>query len=297
MPLLQRIASPAILLYSAHLPDHRGKWRVVNALLRGARMDDLHRGHEVTARRRGLTWRLDTACWVQRTVFYTGQWDEEELRLVLSLLPADGVFLDVGAYFGWYALNVAHSRPHARVLAFEPVPASQDHLEENRVRNGLTNVRLVRAAVGAEPGEAEMALPPPTNGGSAHLSMEGAGGHVRVPVTTLDAFAAEERLPRIDMVKIDVEGAELEVLRGAEGVLRRFRPLLLVELNPSALRRRGAEPNALLDALAALGYETWEVGRRGRLFPFAVADLARPELRRGYVNLFCRAAPAQEDAA
>ncbi|HEX6909880.1 MAG TPA: hypothetical protein VF142_05785, partial [Longimicrobium sp.] len=111
--LLQRIASPAILLYSARLPDHPGKWRVVNALLRGARMDDLHRGRERLARRRGVTWTLDTACWVQRTVFYTGDWDGDELRLVLSLLPANGVFLDVGAYFGWYALVVAHQRPNA----------------------------------------------------------------------------------------------------------------------------------------------------------------------------------------
>jgi FkbM family methyltransferase len=289
--LLQRIASPAILLYSARLPGHPGKWRVVNALLRGARMDELHRGREVTARRRGLAWRLDTACWVQRTVFYTGEWDEEELRLVLSLLPANGVFLDVGAYFGWYALSVARHRPHARVFAFEPVPASQARLEANRARNGLANVHLVRAAVGAAAGEADMALPPAENGGSAHLAgTDGEGHRARVPVVTLDSFAARQGLRRIDFIKIDVEGAELEVLRGADAVLRRFHPLLLVELNPSALRERGAEPEQLLQALDDLGYETWEVGRRGTLRPFGPAELARPALRRGYANLFCRAA-------
>jgi FkbM family methyltransferase len=293
--LLQRIASPAILLYSARLPDHPGKWRVVNALLRGARMDDLHRGRELLARRRGLTWQLDTACWVQRTVFYTGDWDGDELRLVLSVLPPDGVFLDVGAYFGWYALVVARERPNARVFAFEPVPASQARLEANRARNGLSNVRLVRAAVGAAPGQAELELPPAGNGGSARLAGGGAAERVRVPVTTLDAFAAAQGLARIDFVKIDVEGAELEVLRGGEEVLRRFHPLLLVELNPSALRERGAGPAELLAVLADLGYETWEVGRRGVLAPFGPAELVRPELRRGYVNLFCRRARREED--
>lgn len=288
MPLLQRIASPAILLYSARLPDHRGKWRVVNALLRGARMDELHRGREVTVRRHGLEWRLDTACWVQRTVFYTGMWDGDELRLALAAVPPGGVFVDVGAYFGWYALNVARQRPGARVFALEPVPASQARLEENRARNRLGNVRLIRAAVGADEGEAEMALPPGANGGSAHLAAGGDGDRVSVAVTTLDTFAAAWALTRMDAVKIDVEGAELEVLRGAEATLRRFRPVLLMEMNPSALAERGGTPEALLDALAALGYEASEVGRRGVLRPFGPADLRRPDLRAGYVNLYCR---------
>ena len=118
---------------------------------------------------------------------------------------------------------------------------------------------------------------------------EGGGSTVEVEAVTIDDFCARHGI-RPSLIKIDVEGAELEVLRGADAVLRRFRPLLLVELNPSALRDRGAAPEQLLDALAGLGYETWEVGRRGLLAPFGAADLARPELRRGYVNLFCRAA-------
>lgn len=286
--ILQRIASPAILLYSARLPDHPGKWRVVNALLRGGKMDRIHRGRTYLARRRGLLWQLDTACWVQRTVFYTGEWDGDELRLALAHVPANGVFLDVGAYFGWYALNVARERPRARVIAFEPVPSSQALLEENRARNRLPNVRLARAAVGAEAGEAEMELPPTANGGSARLAAgDGAAERRRVPVTTLDATVEAQGLVRVDLVKIDVEGAEVEVLRGAAETLRRHRPRLLVELNPTALRARGAEPAELLARLDELGYASWEVGRRGMLTPFGPDGLSRPELERGYVNLFC----------
>ena len=284
--ILQRIASPAILLYSARLPDHPGKWRVVNALLRGGKMDRIHRGRTYLARRRRLLWQLDTACWVQRTVFYTGEWDGDELRLALAHIPANGVFLDVGAYFGWYALNVARERPRARVIAFEPVPSSQALLEENRARNRLPNVRLARSAVGAAVGEAEMELPPSANGGSAHFAAgDGVAERTRVPVTTLDAAVEEQSLLRVDFVKIDVEGAEMEVLRGAAETLRRHRPRLLVELNPTALRARGADPAELLALLDALGYTCWEVGRRGRLAPFGPEGLSRPELERGYVNL------------
>ena len=285
---LLRLASPAILFYAARLPDHRGKWRVVDALLRASGIDALHRGREQVARRRGLLWRLDTRCWVQRTVFYRGAWDDDELRLLLRLLPEDGVFLDVGAYFGWYSLVVAReTRGRARVWAFEPVAASRARLEENRRLNGLDGVRVLPFAAGAEEGEAEMEAPPAANGGAARLSAGGGGERVRV--TTLDRFAEAEGVRRIDFVKLDVEGAEVEVLRGARGVLERFRPLLLVELNPTALRARGAEPADLLGALHAHGYETHEVGRRGLLRPFGPADLARPALRDGYVNLFCRA--------
>ena len=296
MPILQRLASPAILFYSARLPDHPGKWRVVDALLRTARLDDLHRGREYVARRRGLWWKLDTACWVQRTVFYRGGWDDDEVRLALALLPADGVFVDVGAYFGWYSLVAAHERPRARVLAFEPVAASFARLEENRRANAVANVAAFRLALGDAESTARMALPPAANGGSAHLSAEGESVGERVRVTTLDRVVEDERLPRVDVVKIDVEGAEVEVLRGARRTLERFRPLLLVELNPSALAARGSGARALLDELAGLGYETYEVRPRGALAPFGPADLARPSLERGYVNLLCRAAPAPEDA-
>ena len=290
MPTLQRLASPAVLFYSARLPDHPGKWRVVNALLRASRMDELHRGREYVVRRRGLMWKLDTGCWVQRTVFYRGDWDDDEVRLVLALLPEDGVFLDVGAYFGWYSLVVASEKAGATVHAFEPVPASGARLEENRRLNVIGNVTLHRAAVGAEEGTAEIELPPASNGGSAHLSSaSGDAPREKVRVTTLDSVVEEEELARVDVVKIDVEGAEVEVLRGARRMLERFRPELVMELNPSALRERGAEPRELLDALAELGYETYEIGRRGVLAPFGHRDLSRPELARGYVNLFCRA--------
>lgn len=296
MALLQRLVSPAILFYSARLPDHPGKWRVVDALLRASRLDALHRGREYVARRRGVWWKLDTACWVQRTVFYRGGWDDDEVRLVLALLPEDGVFVDVGAYFGWYSLVVARERPRARVLALEPVPASFARLEENRRANGISRVTALRLALGAAESTAEMALPPAANGGSAHLAAPAEGGaRERVRVSTLDRVVADERLPRVDVVKVDVEGAEVEVLRGARRTLERFRPLLLVELNPSALAARGSGAPELLGELAALGYQACEVRPRGALAPFGPADLARPELERGYVNLLCRAVPDRDD--
>lgn len=292
MPLLKQLLNPLIVAYSARTPDHPGKWRVVNSLVRASGVDELNRGRDVVVRRRGILWHLDTECWVQRSVFYHGEWDGNEVRQLLAHFPRDGVFFDVGAYFGYYSLVVAHAtRGAATVHAFEPVRANHALLVENCRLNGFGGIHPHPLALSDEPGTAEIELPPESNRGSGRVvAGDATGPHETVTLTTLDHFVAAHEIRRLDFVKIDVEGAELAVIRGARAALARFRPTLLVELNPAALRARQAEPVELLSLLRELGYSVAEV-RAGGVRPFADSDLARDDLRDGYTNLFCRPTP------
>ncbi len=183
-------------------------------------------------------------------IYYRG-WSEPELTSFLEhhLEPGD-VMLDVGAHIGEFTL-LAASRG-ATVHAFEPDPANAALLRANVARNRLAAVTVHEAAVSEHRGEMRfLAHDNPTL--SALWTDEPAGGQaaeIVVAVTTLDALA----LPRVDVIKIDTEGAELGVLRGATTLLQRCSPTIVFEFAPAQYARFGTTPRQILDELAGHGY-------------------------------------------
>lgn len=147
-------------------------------------------------------------------------WGTEEL--LLRHLEPDGVFLDVGAHLGYYAVMAAERVRLA--VAFEPDDRVLPYLRRNARRAG---VEVVESAVGDHVGSA--AFEPGADPATSRLAPTGA---IRVPVTTLDAVVAE-RDWRVTGVKVDAEGADLRVLAGAEALMRRDQPLVALEFDPS----------------------------------------------------------------
>ena len=125
---------------------------------------------------------------------------------------------DVGAGFGDFTVRVARECPHSRVFAFEPLPESFARLEEHVRENGAGNVRAFAQAVGG--GEAEQTLYTVTGLSGQHRTAgdasRGGSEQVRVPATTLSRAMAENGVARCDFLKIDCEGAEYEILLGAD---------------------------------------------------------------------------------
>ena len=215
-----------------------------------------------------------------------GRYETPVIRLLRRLLPPDAVVVDAGAHIGLISLIIARSLPGSDVRAIEAIPASADLLELNRIRNGISNVTVHRAALGAEVGSMRMHA-----GGdfSAGASFDADVGEVSVPVTTVDDWVAEHGLRRIDAIKIDVQGAEPLLLEGAARTLRDLRPMVTMEVNPAALRRvAGADTRQVWDTLNAhYPFIAW-VGRGGALLELGSADQLLAALRRrGVGNIFC----------
>lgn len=202
----------------------------------------------------GGRFRLDLAESLHRD-YYFGLCDQVEMRLIRRLLGHGGDFVDVGAHIGMYSVSIAQ-RITGRVLALEPNPSARALLEENLVLNECENVIVERVAVADAPGYAALHIP--TGGDSSWSTLDGGrlDGEraVDVEVSTLDVEVERHGL-RPAVVKIDVEGVELDVLRGGAQTLAR-RPALLVEL---------AEWNAekAIAALARFGYGVARAGTRG----------------------------------
>lgn len=166
-------------------------------------------------------------------------------------VPEGGVFLDVGAHVGHFTLRA--SRRASLVVAFEPGAFQREALDANLALNGLTNVRVVPKAAWDAPGTLGFRA---GGGGDAargvvHESEDGA-----IEATTVDAEA--ESLARVDLIKIDVMGAEARVLEGARRTLARHKPRVVVqmhdrELNDPAIRA------GVTRVLGELGYAWIEV--------------------------------------
>ncbi|HEV8065830.1 MAG TPA: FkbM family methyltransferase, partial [Acidimicrobiales bacterium] len=169
-----------------------------------------------------------------RCVWVAGAFEPNEFALLGDLLGGEDVFVDVGANAGLYSLAAARIvGARGRVLAFEPSRRERELLEANVARNGLANVVVDARAVGASDGDLVV----------LHVADAEHGGHntlgslvydavevvdeQEVTLTTLDTALSEQDRGRVSVVKIDVEGAELGVLAGAEKLLSVRRPVIL----------------------------------------------------------------------
>jgi len=177
---------------------------------------------------------------------------EPEARALDALVPEGGVCVDAGGHFGQYAHILSRlAGPRGVVHSFEPL-AYNRRVFELVVR--APNVVLHPVALGAARGSVRIEVMA-RNTGEAHVS-ETSGEVVDVvPLDDLD-------LPRLDFIKIDVEGFEVDVLRGAARLIERFRPAILCEIQEHS-RRYGHTPEQAFAFLAAYGYRAhvWEDGK------------------------------------
>lgn len=191
---------------------------------------------------------------------------EPELRYVESILSSGMTAVDAGANIGLYSVIAAESvGPHGRVLSFEPSQASFEMLHRNTKR--YTQVHAVNAALNDRSGEARLYH---ISGATSEYSLAPDSGPDEaselVSLVTLDEICTALCVTRIDFIKLDVEGAEELVLRGAAKVFEEFQPIVMFEISerPTAfnLRSQGAWL-----WLAGLGYSFWMIGPVGALRP------------------------------
>jgi FkbM family methyltransferase len=189
------------------------------------------------------------------------------------------VFIDAGANQGEFTVFAAKRLPTGRVLAFEPMPEMYRRLTDNVVANGFANVRAIPEGLWSEPGPRQLFLCHDLfDDGSRNLGLgtlyKPAGQSVQVETitcTTLDAVMGAEQLTRVDVIKVDVEGSELEVLLGGEEMLQRHKPVLLVEADRGQTgATRGLD--RLLDFLAG-SYRLSVITRSGKTRPLVRATM------------------------
>jgi FkbM family methyltransferase len=216
---------------------------------------------------------------VSKQLFIAGCLDPNEFAYLGSVLAPGMTFVDAGANDGLYSLFAARRvGPAGCVWAFEPSQREAERLRQNLALNNLDNVRHFQVALGDVNGAADLRVAEDEHAGQNTL-----GDFIyatrlarceRVPMRRLDDLVRDEGLGRVDVIKIDVEGAEAALLAGAGTVLGRMRPLLLLEILDPALRQQAAQSGDVLRALHAADYSVYVFDRAtGRPVPARPGEL------------------------
>jgi FkbM family methyltransferase len=258
----------------------KGRWRIAAALSRlfpaEAATFDLADVGRVT---------LDLGIEVLQHVYWAGlsRDDAAIVRLARAVLPRDGVFVDVGANVGLHTLAVAAHVADGAVVAFEPHPINHrllvHNLEQNRLRHvAAENLGLAEAA-------ATLTGTSPAGGGNWSMASHG-DYRFEARLVRLDDYLRDHPLPRLDLMKIDVEGAEVRALRGARQTIERFHPLIVFEVCPSWLTKMQTSVDELFAELLGHGYSIHPLPGREIVWDHRVTvdDMARLEAG-AFVNL------------
>ena len=170
-----------------------------------------------------------------------GQRDLNIVRFWDKVLRPGAVFFDIGANIGLYAVPASlQVGPAGQTVCFEAHPALCSFLRDNVARNCSYNVTVENLAVGAADGRIELAFNP-SNPGETRVALANEIGD-SVPLVTLDRYCRQRRIGSIDYMKLDVEGYEAKVLRGAEGIVSASPDILIqTEYEPLHLSRYGGE--------------------------------------------------------
>lgn len=200
---------------------------------------------------------------------------------VMAWIVPGSTVIDVGANIGFFTIDFARRvGPTGHVVAFEPGHRNVETLRWNLERAKITNVDVVEAALAERSGTGALYLNPSHPADHRIFAGARARAHETVPLVTFDDFLARAPLPSpISLVKIDVQGAEMKVLRGMTGTLARFpSATLLVEYTPAALTEAGDSPEALLDFFRSRGYRPHTFAEGTRRFE-GVGDEALAAMR------------------
>jgi len=210
---------------------------------------------------------------LSRQLFVGGCIDPNEFVFLNSILKEGMVFVDGGANEGLYSLFASRRvGPSGRVFSFEPSQREFHRLGCNIQLNGLNNVHAVQAALAETPGAVELNIADPSHAGQNTM-----GAFIyevprlraeRVSAQTLDGFAAESGIARLDVLKLDVEGAERRALEGSRKVLGGMRPIILFEASDAALQAQGSSLQDVLEFLRSQEYRLYGFdGRTGLPIP------------------------------
>ena len=211
----------------------------------------------------GLHMRISPGDAVGRHIYKHGEHDAARTRFVLHRIPwTDGdAFLDIGAHIGWYSLALARNVPAGiRVVAFEPDTQNRELLRQNVELNGARAVTIVDRAVSDHAGTERFYRYARKNQGRHSLLPINEGDVVEVECVTLDATLPRLGIApaRVALAKLDIEGGELQALRGGRSLLGAA-PRLLLEYSPRLMRQAGQDPAELLDLLHGAGYTAWDI--------------------------------------
>jgi FkbM family methyltransferase len=208
-----------------------------------------------------LLMHLDIHSWVERKILTTGYYEKYIDDFLVRALKPGHVAIDVGANTGCHTLVMASSvGMHGKVIAFEPNPRMFERLKANIQLNRFCHVELYPIALSERTGHVTLHIPKIGDFnqglGTIHsANLDNHCDHIDASIVRLDEWVEQNAITRIDLIKIDVEGHEMQVFKGAYNTLLKFKPTLIFEFSVRQWSNAGVTPIEVEKFLNDLDYE------------------------------------------
>ena len=233
---------------------------------------------------KGLKWNLNLSEVIDSAIYFYGYFEHHSTKVVYNVVKKNMVVFDIGANIGYYTLLCSSLvGENGKVYAFEPMSEAMNRIKEHCRINSIRNVVLERKAL-AE-------ITKPKQPVSFQYSYSIVGGDSKpnteyVDFISLDDYVTINRIPSIDFMKIDVDGYEYKVISGGKNAIKRFKPLILIELGKYTLKNVGDSLEELVGLLHSLGYSCYHEKKLKPLPSLDVLLNAVPE--NGTINVLCK---------
>lgn len=206
-----------------------------------------------------------------RVIYFTGYFEPNEFKILNKILEPGMVFLDLGANMGLYSIFASKKvGKSGLIVSIEPSRREFKRLQSNVEINQLRNISMIKAAVSRSEGEADLLVA--TNDHAGHNTLGNFAFEEiklkqkeRVVVKTIDGIVSKLNLPRVDVIKIDIEGSEFFALEGAKITLKHFKPILILELFNETLKHQECNVDMIFQFLTSLGYLMYGFDEYGNL--------------------------------
>jgi FkbM family methyltransferase len=192
-------------------------------------------------------------------------YEPTNIKALAQYLGPDKVMLDIGANIGHYSVQLAREFPKSSFYSFEPHPFSFHLLGKNLNLHGLRNVKTFNLGLAQNKGELVLFHNKRNSGGHSFVSGQSTAEFkplAKVPVERLDDFITQNKINRVDVIKIDVEGYEYDVFLGAKKLISEKRPVVMFEFSPHLYKKMGYAPDAPLTFFLSQDYVLFDLERQ-----------------------------------
>lgn len=198
---------------------------------------------------------------LQEQIFWYGYYEKEAILIWEKLIATDSTVIDIGANIGYYSIVAGHMAKKGKVFAFEPIAALRKKIELNCSINKLANVSIEPFAVGNQPGKCKIYISSNDNVGMSGIQpQENFSGITEdTDMISLDEWSSFHQLKKIDIIKIDTEGAELKVLQGMIKIIEQNRPAIILEVITELLSMFGHTSSEVHSLLLQLRYIPYQI--------------------------------------
>ena len=228
------------------------------------------KGPNANVRRSGVNWELDLREGIDFSIWLLGSFEPETVRCYQNIVKAGDVVLDIGANIGAHALLLGRAvGPSGKVYAFEPTDYAYTKLSRNRSLNPdladrihcIQSMLVYQEVVGKPTPGLYSSWPLKEEVGLHELHQGRLMTTTGAEARTLDSIVLSLKLDRVDCIKLDIDGFECGMIRGANAVLSRWHPVIIMELAPYALEEQSETLGNLIDLLKSYGYSLFDLSK------------------------------------